>query len=175
MSIPAGAKVLLDFISVHESGGRYDVIYGHHERELASPITGWTIGKLLTEQIGWGRKWHSSAAGRYQIIQTTLSSLVRSLGISQAALFSSEAQDELGYELLRRRGYTDWTTDKLSTMAFARSLAQEWASLPVLANTNGAHGPVRAGQSYYAGDGLNKALVSTTAFADALARARAAK
>ena len=50
----------------------------------------------------------------------------------------------------------------------------EWASFPVLADTKGATRSIKAGQSYYAGDGLNKALVSPAAVRQELAKARAA-
>ena len=43
---------------------------------------------------------------------------------------------------------------------FGKRLAQEWASFPVLAGTKGAKRTVARGQSYYAGDGLNKSLVT---------------
>lgn len=62
--VPAGAAILLDFISGPESGGRYDVIFGHHESELSTPITSMTIEQLLSAQIGWGRKWQSSTKPR---------------------------------------------------------------------------------------------------------------
>jgi hypothetical protein len=42
---------------------------------------------------------------------------------------------------------------------FGKRLAQEWASFPVLAGTQGAHRYVREGETFYAGDGLNKSLV----------------
>ena len=38
-------------------------------------------------------------------------------------------------------------------------LAKEWASFPVPSRMRGAHRTVERGQSYYAGDGLNKALI----------------
>ena len=41
----------------------------------------------------------------------------------------------------------------------ARNLAMEWASLPVLIACQGAHRRVAAGETYYAGDKLNRALV----------------
>lgn len=44
-------------------------------------------------------------------------------------------------------------------VAFAKGLAQEWASFPVLVDCRGAHRDIKRGQSFYAGDGLNKALV----------------
>ena len=69
-------------------------------------------------------------------------------------------QDRLGYHLLRRRGYDDWILGKISDTIFGKQLAQEWASLPVLAATKGAHRNVFRGQSYYEGSRLNKSLIS---------------
>ncbi|MFK3776570.1 hypothetical protein [Agrobacterium sp. NPDC089420] len=44
-------------------------------------------------------------------------------------------------------------------MQFGLNLAREWASFPVLSATKGEHRDVARGQSYYAGDRLNKSLV----------------
>lgn len=49
---------------------------------------------------------------------------------------------------------------KISRTEFGKRLAQEWASFPVLAPVQGAHRKLKRGQSYYAGDGVNKALVT---------------
>ncbi len=48
---------------------------------------------------------------------------------------------------------------QIGVTEFGKRLAQEWASFPVLAATKGQKRTVQRGQSYYAGDGLNKALV----------------
>lgn len=172
-SIPPGAVILLDFISGPESNGRYDVIFGDHQGELSEPITSMTIDQLLSAQIGWGRRWGSSAAGRYQIMQTTLSGLLRQGIVKGTDRFSPDAQDELGYALLRRRGYDDFMARKLPLTTFALHLSQEWASMPVLVACKGAHREVQAGETYYAGDRLNKALVTPEAFEAALTRAHA--
>lgn len=49
---------------------------------------------------------------------------------------------------------------KISRTEFGKRLAMEWASFPVLTVCKGAHRQLNRGQSYYAGDGLNKALVA---------------
>lgn len=174
-SIPPGARILLDFIAKPESNGHYDVIFGFHQGELLEPITSMTIADLLSAQIGWGRRWGSSAAGRYQIMQTTLSGLLKQGVVKSTDRFSPAVQDELGYALLRRRGYADFMARKLPLATFAKHLAQEWASLPVLASCKGAHRMLAEGDSYYRGDGLNNALVTAPAFEAALTRAHAAK
>jgi muramidase (phage lysozyme) len=90
-----------------------------------------------------------SAAGRYQIIRSTLLDLIDSQW-KLKDLFDAGTQDLLGELLLGRRGFDVWAAGKMSDSKFADSLSQEWASLPF--NT---------GYSYYAGDRHgNKALVS---------------
>lgn len=173
-SVPKGAAILLDFIAGPESGGDYNVIFGHHEKSLPHPITTMTINQLLAAQSGWGRAWGSSAAGRYQQMQATLTGLKSALGLTGSELFSPDMQDRLGYALLKRRGYAAFMARQLTTIQFAKNLAQEWASFPVLMPTQGAHRMLVAGQSYYAGDGLNHALVSPQQVEAALAKAHAA-
>ena len=173
-TVPRGAAILLDFISGPESHGSYTVIFGNHQTSLPHPITSMTLDQLLTAQIQWGREWGSSAAGRYQIMQGTLAGLVKSLGLSGSELFSPDLQDRLGYTLLKQRGYGAFMARQMTTVDFAKSLAEEWASMPVLAATKGASRQITEGQSYYAGDGLNKALVSPAAFEAALTQAHAA-
>jgi muramidase (phage lysozyme) len=171
--VPPGAAVLLDFIAEPESRGRYDVIYGNHENTLAQPLTSMTITALLSAQILWGRRWGSSAAGRYQIMQTTLAGLHRAGVVAGDDLFSPDNQDRLGYALLKQRGYAGFMARTLPLQTFALHLAQEWASMPVLVACKGAHREVQAGETYYAGDRLNKALVTPAQFEAALTRAHA--
>ena len=47
--------------------------------------------------------FNSSAAGRYQIVSTTLKDLIKDLGLSGDELFDKSMQDRLGMELVRRR------------------------------------------------------------------------
>lgn len=173
-TVPRGAAILLDFLSQRESGGSYTVIYGNHQGELPHPVTTMTIDALLAAQKVWGARWGSSAAGRYQMMPTTLAGLKKTLGLGGTAIFAPDLQDRLGYQLLKQRGFAAFKLRGMSVNAFAKALAQEWASLPVLAPAQGAHGPVARGESYYANDGLNKALVLPGAFEAALAKSLAA-
>ena len=172
---PAGAAILLNFVSGPESGGNYNVIYDHHERDPGMvPITTMQLDELLSAQIGWGRKWRSGAAGEYQLMQPTLADAMKGMGLSGSEIFTPDLQDRIGYWLLERRGYAAFKARQLSTVAFAKALAEEWASLPVLAPTQGAHRWLARGQSYYEADGLNHAGVTPEAFEAALSQALAA-
>jgi hypothetical protein len=115
----------------------------------------------------------SSAAGAYQFMKATLIGLRYELGLTGRELFTPDLQDRLGYHLLVRRGYPRFISGAIGPVAFGLAIAQEWASFPVLANRQGAHRAVTRGQSYYAGDGLNKALVKPEAVEVALSKALA--
>ncbi|NTA58598.1 glycoside hydrolase family 104 protein [Agrobacterium tumefaciens] len=117
-------------------------------------------GNKTWVRSNWGHKTASSAAGRYQFMRATLQGIAKEVrSIDGRTIFSSDLQDRLGYYLLLRRGYADFIAGKLNLVQFGLNLAKEWASFPVLSNTSGAHRSVSRGQSYYAGDGLNKSLI----------------
>jgi hypothetical protein len=173
-TVPAGAALLLDFIYRTDAGKAppeaYQVIFGNRQNRLSKPITQMTLGELVDAQKNWGSKswvkahWGytsaSSAAGAAQFMRATLQGLSRELDLRGNQIFDEDLQDRLGFHLLKRRGYEDYVSGKISRTEFGRRLAQEWASLPVLAATKGAHRYLKRGQSYYSGDELNKSLVS---------------
>lgn len=147
---PNRERAVLDFIGQPESGGNYNAISGNAKNQ--EPLDTLTVSQVLDLQkhmIGQKDKFPSSAIGKYQFINSTLSGLVKELEIDTGALFTPELQDQLAYTLLERRGLSDYRSGKLTKEQFSKNLAMEWASLPL-----------PSGQSYYDGDGLNKALVS---------------
>lgn len=173
-SVPAAAAVILDFIRKTEVGSAdrsgYDVIYGHKQHKLAKPLTSMTLDEIVTAQKTWSKNHGSSAAGGYQFMRKTLLGLMEELKLIGTQKLTPDLQDRLGYHLLKRRGYEQFISGKISAAEFAKRLAQEWASFPVLEPTQGAHRKVERGQSYYAGDGLNKALVKPEAIEQLLAK-----
>jgi len=169
-TVPLHAQNLLDFIGDIEAPQGYDTIFGNRQGNLPVPLTQMTYGEIVDAQGNWGNKtwvranWGhknaSSAAGRYQFMRKTLQDIAKAVGsIDGRTIFAPSLQDRLGYFLLLRRGYADFIAGRIDLVQFGLRLAQEWASFPVLAATQGAHRQVMRGQSYYAGDGLNKALV----------------
>ncbi|MCA1440308.1 hypothetical protein I6F07_08805 [Ensifer sp. IC4062] len=163
-TVPAGAAILLDFIRETEVGRKdrasYDVIYANRQNRLKQPLTTMSFGDVVDAQEGWSKSHGSSAAGAYQFMRATLIGLAKEIpSIASTDLFTPDLQDRLGFHLLKRRGYQAFVTGDLPLVEFGRRLAQEWASLPVLADTRRHQQQVKRGQSYYAGDGLNKALV----------------
>lgn len=162
-TVPAGAAMLLDFIGKTEVGTAdadgYGVIYAHKQHKLAKPLTRMTLAEVQTAQRSWSKNHGSSAAGRYQFMRATLKGLIEELRLRQSQLLDADLQDRLGYHLLKRRGYEDFMAGKMNRTEFGARLAMEWASFPVLRARKGAHRGLSRGQSYYAGDSLNKALV----------------
>lgn len=105
------------------------------------------------------RGFRSSACGRYQFIRTTLEECIGYLGVDPLTTrFSPGVQDALIIARLERvRGYSQWKGKALPTDRFMIRLAQEFASIPVPYNMQGATRQLVKGQSYYAGDNLNRA------------------
>lgn len=169
------AQPLLEFIRRTETGrsGReaYDVMYGH--KKISPPLTQMTLDQAIAAGPGWTKAHKSSAAGAYQFMNDTLKDLKRDPGYAGILKLTPEAQDMLGYALLQRRGFEKFLRGEISVQQFGLALAQEWASFPVLAVTKGAHRQVARGETYYAGDALNKALVKPEAIEALLTKLRA--
>ncbi len=134
----------------------YDVVWGGIAKKdrPPKPLTQMTVAEVLAWQDRIDSRYNSEAAGAYQILEDTL----RGLSVRPNMRFDVAGQDHCCMLLLRRRGW-----DRLESKGaawFGDQLAREWASLPVHSDQKGASRPVKRGQSYYAGDGLNKAHVA---------------
>ena len=149
----ASLQPLLSVIAEAESGRNYNAYFGNSTN---------TSLKLTTMSLSDVLKWQSvfvaqgspsSAAGRYQILNTTLAGLIRQLDLNTEQLYDEKMQDELAITLLIRRGANDYINNVISAEQFAAQLAREWAALPKTLGDN-------PNNSYYAGDGLNRAQVS---------------
>jgi muramidase (phage lysozyme) len=159
-AIPAGAKGLLDLIAEKEAPAGYGTLFGNNQIKLTKPLIQMTIAEVIAAGPDWAARFRSSACGRYQFVNATLKGLRVSENLSGTELFDPGLQDRLGYALLDRRGYESFMAGTMSREAFGLGLAQEWASFPVLADCQGAHRPVQRGETFYAGDALNKALIT---------------
>jgi muramidase (phage lysozyme) len=181
-TVPAGAALLLDFIGDTEAPNGYDTIFGNRQTKLYSPITSMTLAELQANQKNWaskvwvrahwGAKTASSASGRYQFMRDTMKGLIAELKLSTGQKFDANLQDRLGLHLLKRRGYDAFAAGKIDITEFGKRLAQEWASFPVLTDCQGAHRWVKRGETYYAGDALNKSLVKPEKVETILKRVR---
>ncbi len=137
---------LLELIADKESNGDYNRVYGAGVQRVN--LTSMSIDKVLQWQKSYVNHGSpSSAAGKYQIINKTLSSLKKEMGLKGDELFDEKMQDRMAEHLLDKRGYQDYLAGKISEEQFMLNVSKEWASMPKDAS----------GRSYYTGDGLNKA------------------
>ena len=167
---PAGN--LLDVIGNAESSG-YNTVYSGSRIRPYKPITQMTVAEVLQWQddsVAAGSA--SSAAGRYQIIRKTLRGLVAKGAAAETDIYNQATQDNLARELLKQRGFNNFVNGNKGLGAMAKSIAQEWASMPVIERTQGQQRIVNPGESYYSGDGLNKSLIDTTELIAALRNAQ---
>ncbi|MBW4985066.1 hypothetical protein KZZ07_21205 [Mameliella sp. CS4] len=171
----AAVEPLLAVLRLHESANDYGAVWGgiKSQDHPPRPLVEMTVGQVLDWQDSIDRLYQSEAAGAYQILEDTLRGLYREAGVPLTARYDRATQNRLALALLRRRGLDDFLAGRISDAAFALSLAKEWASLPVPHDVQVKGRTVRAGQSYYAGDGLNKAHASIEEVMTALRQIRA--
>ena len=172
-SPPGQFSALLDFIGQHESNNNYNAFFGNSGNASDPDFTAMTVAAVIAWQrafLNAGSK--SSAVGKYQFLRNTLLDLVKQGHATPDQLFVAAIQDKLAIALMERRKLGRYITGAISTVEFGIHLAKEWASLPVTRDVKRGNRIVRQGQSYYAGDGLNKALVSVPAFLSAIDTAR---
>lgn len=166
---------ILDLIGKYESRGDYDIVYGGIPKaQRPVRLTALTVAQVIAWQkqvVAAGAK--SSAAGKYQIIRKTLEASVAALRMDTARLYDRATQDELAMHLLRGRGIGGYLAGMITQDEMVLALAKEWASLPVPGAMKGASRHILAGQSYYAGDGLNKAHATVAEVRTALSQAKA--
>ncbi len=149
-------KSLLQLIGNAESNGNYNAYFGNASNQSID-FTSMSIGDVLQWQKDFVQQGNaSSAVGRYQIIDSTLAGLIKQRGIDTGKKFDQATQDMLAIALLERRGSEKYINNEISREQFAANLAMEWAALPKVIGES-------PGDSYYAGDGLNKARVETGA------------
>ena len=158
---PTSYRPLLNLIAKAESRGNYNAYFGNASN-TSIDFTSMTIAEVLNWQAEYIKKGSpSSAVGRYQILNTTLSGLVDQHNIDKNQRYDKKTQDELAIMLLERRGSIAYVNKDITQKEFAASIAKEWASLPKVNGENPE-------KSYYHSDGLNKSLVQVGEVLDAI-------
>ena len=152
-------KALLDLIAKGEAvrgSDPYTSLWPSTTEPLLPQMTLAEVDRFQTQRIRNGVS--SSACGRYQFIRATLRDCVGYLGVDPLRTrFTPDIQDALIVARLKRvRKMDDWLAGDLSTDRFMIKLAQEFASFPVPYPMQGASRMLAKGESYYAGDSLNK-------------------
>lgn len=152
-------KNLLDAIRSKEAPKGYGQIYsgakGVSLRTDVSILKLKDVQALQRAMIRAGSA--SSACGGYQFIRKTLDVTIDEMDLSGDEVWTPELQDRMAVHLLQKRRLKDYLDGTITAVQFANNLAKEWASLPVVSAIKGAHRDLVPGQSYHAGDGLNKA------------------
>jgi len=163
---------LLSLIASRESNGNYNAHFGkagnqNNPRFTTMPVK--EVRRWQDDFIADGSD--SSAVGKYQIIRTTLDAIIGRLKLDGSEIFDENLQDNMAMNLLQVRKLDEFLSKTIDIVRFGNNLAMEWASFPVLSNlTNDKGRLVHRGQSFYAGDGLNKAHIMPEQIEDVLAK-----
>lgn len=144
-----------DSVNLGQRGG-----YASSKRDLGSM----SVAEVMAAQ----QRGEFNAAGKYQIIKTTLPGAVKSLGLSGNEKFDQALQDRIFNEYLiktKQAAIGDYISGKSGDLhAAVKAASSEWASLM----------DPDTGATHYPGVGNNKASVSAAEVASALQSARAA-
>lgn len=141
---------LMGLLLKKEGAGSFDTPSRFTKIPPSKPLTQMTVNEVLRwQEANRSAGADSTAAGGFQIIYKTLSSLKGKMQLSGAELFDKTMQERMAIQLMKGRGLDDFKAGKISADDFADNLASEWAVLQKR-NGKGAHD----------GDGLNKSLVS---------------
>lgn len=154
--VPGGGEAagtlgkIRDMIGRAESRGDYNVLVGGKKQDLTN-MTLNEVYDLQKQMMKRGSGFESSAVGKYQFTYGTLRSMANKLGLDPAtAKFDQATQDRLADELIIQQGYNRYASGAMSKEKFLRSLASQWAGLPM----------DQSGKSYHQGVGSNKATMS---------------
>ncbi len=162
---PAAFRPLLNLIAEGESNDNYNAYFSNPNNQEVD-FTSMTVAEVMTWQKEFVSQGNpSSAVGRYQIINKTLSGLVNQLEVDTNEKFDKKMQDRLAIALLERRGAKDYVNDRISREEFAANLAKEWAALPKVLGD-------KPHESYYASDGLNQSRVAVSEVLKAINQAQ---
>lgn len=152
-------KALLDRIRLKEAPKGYGQIYGGAKGvPKDTDVSKMTLGGVLDMQGRMLRAGSASTAcGGYQFIRKTLAATMAQMGLRGSELWDAELQDRMALQLMQNRGLGKYLAGAMTAEDFCNSLAREWASLPVVSRIKGQRRMVEPGETFYAGDGLNKA------------------
>ena len=160
ITITGQEKSLLSLIAKGESSAGVDPYTslwpGTSEPSLVQ-MTCAEVQRFQQQRLDQGHR--STACGRYQFIKKTLTEAIRVSGIDPLTTrYTPDIQDYLILSILKTyRKLDQWVAGTYTTPKFMIKLSQEFASIPVPYQMQGQSRIVNKGQSYYAGDGLNKA------------------
>jgi len=146
-NIPDGQKLILFLISEKEAVDHsYDSAY---PGKIIEGLSDLTIEEVKS-------KYGSGAKGRYQFLPKYFKTFADKSGLDMSDKFSPKNQDKMALDIFK---------DKMDNcLKLEDKLVRTWAALPVLYGREGKERYVNRGQSYYAGDGVNKAHIKADHF-----------
>ena len=166
-----------DFAKAVSSGeGNYNSVNRglvHHKNlgSFETDLSKKTIKEVIAaNNLKPGNPLRMNAVGKYQIIRTTMEGLVKQMGLTGNEKLTPEMQDKL-FKALIPSSATNYMSGKSNNKQKAMlDLAKVWASIAVPVDTrvvekkNGKKTVrwVKAGRSYYDGDGGNSASPKAT-------------
>jgi hypothetical protein len=157
-----------DLLSSIESRGDYSaynkivVVNGVKKVKsyFGTDLTELTIADIQEKQMNSSDMF---AVGKYQLIPKTLAAAIKHLGIDTSERYSPTVQDKLfdGYLIrVKRPEIIEFLEGEGDVEEAIYGWAKEFASAGVRAGRKIAKGIAQGGESYYAGDGLNKAHIT---------------
>jgi muramidase (phage lysozyme) len=159
VNIDMALRDLLAAIRKHE-GGTYGRIYagakGVPKNTDVSKMTLRGVLDFQARMLDAGSA--STACGGYQFLRKTLMATMAQMALNGTEVWTPELQDRMAVHLMVNRGLNKYRMGTMSRDDFANNLAKEWASLPVVTRIWNGKRWQSPGQSYYAGDGLNKSF-----------------
>lgn len=140
--LPSGGPALVKLRALiqhaESRAAGYDAWHGRARVPPPKPPSRMTLGEI--------RRWNAAtpgqqhAIGRYQIIPSTLVSLIRRTGLPPETLFDAAVQDRLADLLIHDAGYAEFAAGRLTPERFMDNLARIWAGFPLASGRSAYHG-----------------------------------
>lgn len=138
---PSNVRTFEEAINATESGGSYDTLFGHSQRDGGAfagvKVSEMTIGELINFAGGeygkWAKKklgYTATPMGKYQFVGTTMKKVAQDMGLSSDTVFTPEVQDRMFHYQLSRR------INSGSTMASKiKNIRSEWEGFKSIPDT----------------------------------------
>jgi hypothetical protein len=169
-------QALGEVIASHESGGDYNIYNkgaGHGYKKGREDLSKMTLAEYMRRgNLPSKHPDKLFATGKYQIIPKTMALAIEKLNLDPNTTLTPATQEYIFREFLtksKRPAIHNYLSGKSNDQTAAMvAVAQEWASVGVPMDMQGAHRWVKKGESYYADDGINRAHTKPEAVLSAL-------
>jgi len=163
-----------NLIAQFESGGDYNIC--NETLGGLSVVRDLKLTELTIKQVQEKQTARDIfATGRYQIIPKTLNSAINALKLDTSLKYDEVLQDKIFDEYLidiKRPPIINYLEGDGTVSGAMYAAAKEWASIGVEKGKKISSGTANGGESYYAGDGLNKAHITPGQIKQALIKSK---